>query len=247
MGQNLLIVGDSGSGKSTACGTLNPKETFIINVAGKGLPFRGWKKNYTMYDQLANPSGNMVNVSSPLAIEQWMDAVNLYRPEIKTIVVDDWQYMSSFEFFDRSAEKGFEKFVQIGASLAKISKMPKNFREDLLVVFLIHAEDSQDLEGNRKVKAKTIGKMVDEKLTLEGLFTIVLFAKLKKNKEGELRHVFETKNNGANTCKAPQGMFPFDEIPNDLQYVRDCIAAYEMDAPVPAIPIVVATELVVSA
>ena len=243
MGQSVLVIGESGSGKSTACETLNPPETFIINVAGKGLPFKGWKKKYTEYDQTKNPTGNMVNVSAPLAIEQWMDAVNSYRPEIKTIVVDDWQYMSSFEFFDRSAEKGFDKFTQIGASLARIAKMPKNFREDLLVIFMTHAEESLDLEGNRRFKAKTIGKMVDEKLTIEGLYAIVLFAKLKKNKDGQLRHVFETRNNGANTCKSPKGMFSAFEIPNDLQYVRDCITAYELDAPVPPLPAVSPTEL----
>ena len=246
MGQSALVVGESGSGKSTSCETLNPSETFIINVAGNCLPLKGWKKKYTLYDQVVNPMGNMVNVSAPLAIEQWLDAVNSFRPEIKTIVVDDWQYMSSFEFFDRSAEKGFEKFTQIGASLARIAKMPRNFREDLLVIFLTHAEESIDLEGNRRLKAKTIGKMVDEKLTIEGLFTMVLFAKLKKNKDGALRHVFETKNNGSNTCKSPKGMFLDAEIPNDLQYVKDCLAAYEIDAPVPPVPGLVASELVVS-
>ena len=167
-----------------------------------------------------------------------MIAVNLHRPEIKTIVVDDWQYMSSFEFFNPAVmqEKGYDKFTRIGGNLARVAMLPKGFREDLLSVFLTHAEESVDLEGVRRLKAKTIGKMVDEKLTIEGLFAIVLFAKARRNKEGEMRFVFETRTNGSNTCKSPRGMFSSLEIPNDMQYVKDCIAAYELDAPTPPIP-----------
>jgi hypothetical protein len=135
--------------------------------------------------------------------------------------------MSSFEFFDRSDEKGYEKFTQIGAHLARIARMPKDLREDLMVFFLTHAEEGTDVEGKRKFKAKTIGKMVDEKLTLEGLFSIVLFGKVKKDKEGNIRYVFETTNNGENTCKSPRGMFETFEIPNDLALVRKAIIDFE--------------------
>jgi len=142
-------------------------------------------------------------------------------------VVDDFQYMSSFEFFDKADEKGYEKFTKIGAHLARIARMPKDLREDLTIFFLTHAEEATDLEGRRKFKAKTIGKMVDEKLTLEGLFSIVLFGKTKKNKEGDIRYIFETQTNGENTCKSPRGMFSTFEIPNDLEIVRTSILDYE--------------------
>jgi hypothetical protein len=142
-------------------------------------------------------------------------------------VIDDFQYMSSFEFFERVDEKGYEKFTQIGANLARIARMPKDLRDDLLVFILTHAEESTDMEGKKKFKAKTIGKMVDEKLTLEGLFSIVLFGKVKKDKDGVIRYVFETSNNGENTCKAPRGMFDDFEIPNDLALVRKSITDYE--------------------
>jgi hypothetical protein len=135
--------------------------------------------------------------------------------------------MSSFEFFDRSDEKGYEKFTQIGANLARIARMPKDLREDLTIFFMTHAEESTDLEGKRKFKAKTIGKMVDEKLSLEGLFSIVLFGKVKKDKDGNIRYVFETQNNGENTCKSPKGMFETVEIPNDLDFVKKSITEYE--------------------
>jgi acid phosphatase class B len=116
-----------------------------------------------------------------------------------------------------------EKFTQIGAGIAAVAKTPKDLRQDLVIFFLTHAEDFYDSTGARKTKAKTIGKMIDEKLTLEGLFSIVLYGKVKKDKDNNLRYVFETKNSGDNTCKAPLEMFESDEIPNDLELVRKSI------------------------
>lgn len=226
MAQGILVIAESGAGKSTSIENLDPKETFIINVANKPLPFKGWKKKYVLWSK-DNPSGNLYTGSSAQQIEACLGYVNSKRPEIKTIVVDDFQYMSSFEFFDRSDEKGYEKFTQIGANLARIARMPKDLRDDLTIIFLTHAEESTDLEGKRKFKAKTIGRMVDEKLSLEGLFSIVLFGKVKKDKDGNIRFIFETQNNGENTCKSPKGMFPDFEIPNDLAYVKQAIQAYE--------------------
>jgi hypothetical protein len=226
MAQSILIIAESGTGKSTSIESLDSKETFIVNVANKPLPFKGWKKKYTQWSK-DNPAGNMYDKAGVANIEACIKYVNDKRPEIKTLIIDDFQYMSSFEFFDRSDEKGYEKFTQIGAGLARIARMPKDLREDLMVFFLTHAEEATDMEGKRKFKAKTIGRMVDEKLTLEGLFSIVLFGKAKKNKDGEIRYVFETSNNGENTCKSPKGMFPTFEIINDLQYVREAIINYE--------------------
>ena len=226
MAQGILVIADPGSGKSTSIESLDPQETFIINVANKPLPFKGWKSKYIQWTK-DNPTGNLYNGSTAHQIEACLKYVSEKRKEIKTVVIDDFQYMSSFEFFERVDEKGYEKFTQIGANLARIARMPKDLRDDLTVIFLTHAEESTDMEGKRKVKAKTIGKMVDEKLSLEGLFSIVLFGKVKKNKEGEIRYVFETQNNGENTCKSPRGMFDNVEIPNDLQFVKDSIVAFE--------------------
>jgi hypothetical protein len=227
MAQGVLIIADPGSGKSTSIENLDPKETFIINVANKPLPFKGWRKKYVAWSK-DNPAGNLYNGSTAANIEACMAYVNAKRPEIKNIVIDDFQYMSSFEFFERVDEKGYEKFTQIGANLARIARMPKDLRDDLTIFFLTHAEESTDVEGRRKMKAKTIGKMVDEKLSLEGLFSIVLFGKVKKDpKDGTLRYVFETQNNGENTCKSPKGMFSSFEIANDLKSVSKAIQAYD--------------------
>jgi hypothetical protein len=226
MANGILVIAESGAGKSTSIESLDPKETFIINVANKPLPFKGWKKKYVLWSK-DNPGGNLYTGSTAQQIEACLGYVNTKRQEIKTIVIDDFQYMSSFEFFDRVDEKGYEKFTQIGGHLARIARMPKDLRDDLTIFFLTHAEESTDMEGKRKFKAKTIGRMVDEKLTLEGLFSMVLFGKVKKDKDGNIRYVFETQTTGDNTCKSPKGMFPDFEIPNDLAYVKDAIQAYE--------------------
>ena len=226
MAQSVLVIADSGTGKSTSIRTLNPDETFIINIANKPLPFKGWKGQYKPISK-DNPKGNITSASSAAGIIKAVKHVDEKMPHITTLVVDDWQYMSSFEYFDRAHEKGYDKFTQIADNLAMVAKLPKDLRDDLTIIFLTHSEDSTDINGNRKIKAKTIGKMIDNTLTLEGLFSIVLFGKVNKNDDGELTYGFETQNSGENTCKSPMGMFEDKFIPNDLQYVKECIQKYE--------------------
>lgn len=157
MALSALIIAESGSGKSTSIRSLNPKETFIINISSKSLPFKGWKTMYTNWSK-DNPTGNMYLSSEAKMIEACMKYVNEKRPDIKVLVIDDLQYMSAFEFFNRSDEKGFEKFTQIGSNLARVAKLPKDFREDLTVFFLTHQDSIQDADGKIKYKAKTIGE-----------------------------------------------------------------------------------------
>ena len=225
MAHSVLIIAESGTGKSTSIRNLNPKETFIINIANKPLPFKGWKKNYTMISK-DNPKGNMTATSTTAGIIKAIQHVNDKMPHITNLVIDDWQYMSSFEYFDRANEKGYDKFTQIAANLAQVAKMPKDLRDDLYIFFMTHSEEATDINGHRKVKAKTIGKMIDNTLTLEGLFSIVLFGRVIKE-EDKLVYGFDTQNNGENTCKSPMEMFEEFFIDNDLQFVKDCIIQYE--------------------
>lgn len=226
MAESILIIGESGSGKSTSARHLNPDETFWINVANKSLPFKGWKSKYPKFSK-ETPDGRLSTANEPGSIIKAMDYINEKRPEIKNLIIDDWQYMSAFEFFDRADEKGYDKFTDIGKWLARVAKKPITLRDDLTIFFFTHAEETQDKKGIKKTKAKTIGRMVDEKLTLEGLFSIVLYAKVKRDVEGNLKYVFETVNDGSNTCKSPMDMFEEDDIPNDLQLVKNAISEYE--------------------
>jgi hypothetical protein len=159
MGQGILIIAESGAGKSTSIEALDPKETFIINVANKALPFKGWRKKYTVWSK-ENVGGNLFDKATPDSIEACLRYVSEKRPEIKNVVIDDFQYMSSFEFFDKVDEKGYEKFTKIGAHLARVARLPKDLRDDLMVFILTHAEESTDMEGKRKFKAKTIGEEI---------------------------------------------------------------------------------------
>jgi len=225
MAQSILIIADAGSGKSTSMRKLNPKETFVINVAGKGLPFKGWKKNYKPINK-ENPKGNISNVSSASGILKAMKHVNDNMPHIKNLIVDDFQYMASFEYFERAQEKGYDKFTDIATNIAAVSRMPKDMRDELNVYYLTHPEEI-NRNGSVFIKAKTVGKMIDNSLTLEGLFTIVLFGKVIKQDDGTSQYGFETQTDGDNSCKSPMGMFEERFIPNCLQYVNDKIVAYE--------------------
>lgn len=226
MANSVLVISESGAGKSTAIRNLNPKETFIINVANKPLPFKGWKKMYPIWSR-EDQKGRMYTKSGASDIMACLKYINDKRSDIKNIVIDDLQYMSAFEYFDKVDQKGYEKFNKIAKDLATVAQAPRDMREDLNVFMLTHAEESLDAYGEKRVKAKTIGKMVDNSLTLEGLFAIVLFAKVKRTKDGQMTYVFETVNDGNNTCKAPFGMFDTPEIENDLDLVRQAIINYE--------------------
>lgn len=226
MAQSVLIIAESGSGKSSSIRGLDPKETVIINIANKPLPFKGWKSKYTPLNK-ENPNGNLVSVSSAAGVMKSMHHVSDKMDHIKYLVVDDWQYMSSFEYFDKANEKGYDKFTSIATNLASVAKLPKDLREDLTIFFLTHAEESTDLSGQRRLKAKTVGKMIDNALTLEGLFSIVLYGKVLKNEDNTFSYVFQTVADGESTCKSPMGMFEERYIENNLQVVADAIKEYE--------------------
>lgn len=220
-----MIVAEPGSGKSTAIENLNSETTFVINVSGKPLPFRGWRKKYTEFNS-KEKTGNYYQTSDPRLILRLLEIISKDMPWIITIVIDDFQYVSAFEFMNRSEEKGFEKFTSIGKNMFLMATKPAELRDNLVVFYLTHVETISDSDGNKRLKAKTIGRLVDDKISLEGLFNVVLYGKVKRTKEGVI-YIFETKNNGENTCRSPKGMFDSDEIPNDLELVRSTIMNYD--------------------
>ena len=198
MGIPVLILGESGSGKSTSLRNFNEDEIGIFNVASKPLPFR--KKL---------PTANNANYRSIMK--------GLSAPKLKRYAIDDSQYLMTFESFERVGEKGYEKFTQFALSFySLIQFVIKNTPEDVIVYFLHHCEMSE----NGKIKAKTIGKMLDTQLTLEGLFSIVLLCKTDGGK-----YYFETQSDGNTTAKSPIDMFE-KEIDNDLKFVDGTIREY---------------------
>lgn len=230
MSTGILIIGESGTGKSTAIETLNPKETFIISILNKPLPFKGWRKKYTTIDSEKNPKGNYYSIAKSDCVVKTMNYINMKMPHIKTIIIDDFQYIMSNEFMDRALEKGYDKFSEIGKHAWDVITTALMLRLNLNVIFLSHS----DTDDSGKIKCKTIGKLLDEKVCVEGMFTIVFNSIIKDGQYG-----FLTQNLGNNIAKSPKGMFEDVFIPNDLQFVVDQINAYydediEMDEPKPA-------------
>lgn len=200
MGIPVLILGESGSGKSTSLRNFEPNELVVYNVAGKPLPFRKGAKM------------NRADNATYSVIKQ-----NMGKKKFKRYVIDDSQYLLCFELFDRSAETGYTKFTEMANHFYSLIKFViKEMPDDTIVYFLHHIE-----QQDGKTKAKTIGKMLDEKLTVEGLFSIVL---MTVNKDGE--HLFLTQSDGTNTVKTPLEMFEKEEIDNDLKLVDTTIRKY---------------------
>lgn len=220
---SIAIAGKSGTGKSTSLGQfpqlgikgLNPKETAIINVAGKDLPFQGWKKNYN------KESKNYVETSD---VDKIVLAINIFdqNPNIKNVVIDDAQYIMAFEFMSRAKEAGYGKFADLGVNLGKVVKAAKDTRPNLKVYFLWHPEEDKETG----FKLKTVGKMVDDYLTLEGLFTVVLYTNVSKSSDGKILYQFVTNFDGKYPSKSPIGMFKDLYIANDLGFVSESIDKY---------------------
>ena len=225
MAQEILIIGESGSGKSTSLENLDPNSTFIINVAKKPMPFRGWKNSYSKLSK-DNPQGNYIESDNHATMVQTMKHISDNMPNIKTVVVDDFQYLMANEYMRRANERGFDKFTDIGLHAWEVTNSGKNMRDDMTFVMIGHAEQSMDLSGNRRLKFKTVGKLVDNVITMEGLFTVVLFTDVSKDLEGNTAYTFITQSDGTTTAKSPRGMFKELNIPNDIKDVITKIDEY---------------------
>jgi len=236
MANAVAVVTESGFGKTTSLGSipelgikgLNPEETFLINVKDKPLPFRGWKNQYKRVDISAGPPkvGNYIGTSNPYDIIKVIQYVSANRPDIKHLVIDDYQYLMSEEFMANALKSGFDKFNKLAKNAYDVINAGISAREDLNFFLLTHSELIEN-GFQTSYKIKTIGKMLDSKVTLEGLFTVVLYGKQTwDDKEKKVTKEFVTNFDGQFPAKSPVGMFPNTYILNDLGYVAKCIHAY---------------------
>jgi hypothetical protein len=222
--ETILILGDSGCGKSTSLRNLNPKESFIISTTSKPFPWRGWKKQYVKFDPKNNPDGNWYQTSKSSNILAIIKYINVKRPEIKNIIIEDAQYSMSFEYMDRRRETGYQKFSDIGGDFTDLLRAADNLRDGLKLVFISHAENQGD-SMNPHWTLKTVGKMVSEKITPEGIFTYVFYA-LAQRKDDEMEYKFLTNTDGERVAKTPMGMFKDQLIDNDLAEIIKVIDEY---------------------
>lgn len=203
-----LIIGESGTGKSASMRNLDTQKTLLIQSIKKPLPFKS-----TAWVRHEKGSKDPFSVYTTDNADHIIKALNSTSKEI--VIIDDFQYVMSNEFMRRSSERGFDKFTDIGRRAWDIINAAVN--SDKRVYILSHLEESDS--GRQKMK--TIGRMLDEKVVLEGFFTTVLKTVVQDGK-----YQFSTKNNGNDTVKSPIGLFDADLIDNDLQFVDSQICEY---------------------
>lgn len=194
----VMIYGQSGTGKSTSLRNFNPEDVCIVNVSGKPLPFRNKHKTFNTDDYMAIDTA-------------------IKKAPAKSIVIDDATYLMTNEYMRTAKVTGYQKFTDMALNYFTLIKAAAALPDDRIVYFLGHSEI--DVNGNEKFK--TIGKMLDEKVTLEGLFTIVLKTVVQDGK-----YQFATKNSGQDTVKSPMGLFDDALIENDLAAVDAAIRDY---------------------
>jgi hypothetical protein len=199
MGIPVLVLGESGSGKSASLRGFEADEVGIFNVAGKPLPFRKKLPCKATSDYNTIMSG-------------------IKKASRKVFVIDDSQYLMCFEAFARAKDTGFNKFTDFALHFYNLVQFVIQQTPDDVIVYFLHHTEQDSNTG--KIKAKTMGKMLDNQLTLEGLFSIVLQCVTDGKK-----HVFVTQSDGFTPCKSPMDMFPL-EIDNDLKKVDQVIRDY---------------------
>ena len=198
----------------------------------KPLPFRAWRKKYIPIDiqkdekgKIKAVTGNYYISSNWESILKILKIINKIMPHIKTVVLDDMQYILSYEFVDRATEVGYQKFSELAQHLMEILRYSEIMREDCTMVFLTHSENV-GTEIDPKYVIKTIGKLLAEKVTLEGLFTYIFCTKVEEGDDGRMEYKLITNNDGKCLAKTPMGMFKELEIDNDLNQILEVIKQY---------------------
>jgi hypothetical protein len=220
MSKLIGIVGDTGTGKSTSVKSLDPKTNFYINVASKELPFKGSSKIYN------TDSKNYIEIENARQIEQVLTQINEKAPHIKTVVIDDANYLMGFTLIKKATEVGFTKFSLMAQDMLNMLMKCKKLRDDLVIFYMCHPEPVFDDEKIVGYKMKTSGKAIDTQIKLDGLFSTVLYTSVETDKDGKSTYQFLTNRKDLFPAKSPEGMFEDLLIPNDLSIVLNNVNQY---------------------
>lgn len=213
MSKALLIMGESGSGKTTSCRNLDPASTYYIDCDRKGLSWKGWRKQYSMENK------NYASADRPEAVQRLISNIAEKAPHVKTIVVDTINGIMVSDEMRRMHEKGYDKWVDLASCVWALIDSAYSYRDDLTIIFLAHSQTERDDNGYVFTRLKTNGKKLD-KIVLESKFTVVLLAKCVGRK-----YIFETHAQNS-TVKSPLDMFEANEIPNDVTEVLKAMEEY---------------------
>lgn len=215
MANILCVMGESGSGKTSAMRNLDPATTYYIDCDKKGLSWRGWRAQY-------NPEAkNYTKTDDQQYVLRLLHAINDKEStrHIKTVIVDTMNGIMVADEMRRSKEKGYDKWLDLAVAIYDIIDYALTMRDDLTVIFVAHTQTDHDENGYMFTRIKTSGKKLD-KITLESKFPVVLLAKVIDGK-----HVFETKANFS-TAKTPMGAFEEQYIDNDIAEVLKALAEF---------------------
>lgn len=211
MSKSIMIMGESGSGKTTSMRNLNPKETFFFDADKKGLSWKGWKEQYNSENK------NYIATSDVPTIMNLLSKISNEQPQIKVVVIDTLNAIMIDDEFNRMREKGYDKWQELAYSIYGIVNMCNVLRNDLTCILIMHSQTERDENtGEKFTRAKTSGRKLD-KIVIESKLTSVLLARCVDGK-----YIFETKNNNS-TCKTPLGAFEQDTIENDIVKVLDAL------------------------
>jgi hypothetical protein len=216
MANLIAIVGEPGTGKSYSLRSLDPEETVIISVAGKPLPIRGWKKKYLPKKNYFETSNHIdvIKILKNRAEQDW----------VKNIVIDDARYLMSFKFMELKHLSGYDKFNDIGDAGFGPVNVARKLPGDKNIIFAYHPTTPEKYD--EKIRIHTSGKLVDNHIQLDGMFTIELFTNVRMDDNDNVHYEFLT-NDGVRTCaKSPPGMFEDQLIPNDMKFVLEKVHEY---------------------
>lgn len=219
MSKLVAIVGDTGNGKSHSIQFLDPKETYIINVADKELPFKGSSKMYNRENK------NHMVVSDAPEIQRLLRTISDSATHIKNVIIEDGNYIMGFNLVDKATEIGYTKFSVMAQQMVSLIRNAKKLRDDLTVFYFSHQDETEDSGEIATYKMKTAGKMIDNQIKMEGLFTVVLYA-ITETKGDKTNYWFVTNKYRKYPAKSPFGMFDELKIPNNLQVVLEKINKY---------------------
>lgn len=216
----ILVLGESGVGKSAAIEYLDPATTVIITPNNKQLPFAGAS---TKYSKTRN---NLFLLQTFKAVGETIDLINK-APNIKVLVIEDFTHYMTKDVIDRASEKGYEKWTELAVKIYNqmIIKITTQLRPDLDAILIAHVSTSQDSAGNMEIGLQTAGKLLDNSIKIPSYFTYVFHGIINYD-EDQPRYWFQTNRDNTRLAKSPKGCFPMF-IPNDYKTVFERIHAYE--------------------